>query len=180
LELNLASNRVSKIPANRIWPVMNSLLGLDLSNNEIGDNLEAGSFANLISLQRLDLRNNSVSVVPYQSLSDLNTIQYIFLDFNNITSLNRGAFGRLPIVFQLGLSHNNISRVSEKAFEGLLQLLHLNMSFNAISSIPTGAFHGLVSMRTLDLSHNNLERLDNKTHSILEDCLSLERVRHFD
>lgn len=50
-ELNLADNAVSKIPSGRIWPVMNALLQLDLSNNQIGDHLEPGSFANLISLQ---------------------------------------------------------------------------------------------------------------------------------
>lgn len=33
-----------------------------------------------------------------------------------------------------------------------------------------------MSLRTLDLSHNQLERLDNKTHGLLDDCLSLERV----
>ena len=38
-------------------------------------------------------------------------------------------------------------------------------------------FTGLVSMRLLDLSHNTLEKLDNKTHSLIEDCLSLEKVR---
>ena len=31
-------------------------------------------------------------------------------------------------------------------------------------------------MRMLDLSHNNLQQLDNKTHSLLGDCLSLEKV----
>lgn len=31
-------------------------------------------------------------------------------------------------------------------------------------------------MRLLDLSHNMLEKLDNKTHSLIEDCLSLEKV----
>lgn len=31
-------------------------------------------------------------------------------------------------------------------------------------------------MRLLDLSHNTLEKLDNKTHSLIEDCLSLEKV----
>ena len=37
-------------------------------------------------------------------------------------------------------------------------------------------FSGLVSLRTLDLSHNFIEKIDNKTHGLLDDCLSLERV----
>lgn len=35
---------------------------------------------------------------------------------------------------------------------------------------------GLVSTRLIDLSYNNLDTIDNKTHALLEDCLSLEKV----
>ena len=177
-ELNLADNKISKIPPHRTWPVMNALLSLDLSNNQLGceGGLEAGSFVNLISLQSLFLSNNSLSVVPWQALADMPSIQHIYFDQNFINELGRAAFGRLPVVFTLDLSRNNISSISDRAFEGLLQLLRLNLSSNAIEFIPPGAFHGLVSLRTLDLSLNSLEKLDNKTHSLLEDCLSLERV----
>ena len=93
-----------------------------------------------------------------------------------MTELRKAAFGHLPIVFELNLADNRIERVSVRAFEGLLQLLTLNLTNNKIGHIPNGAFQGLVSLRTLDLSRNELEKLDNKTHGLLDDCLSLERV----
>lgn len=93
-----------------------------------------------------------------------------------MTELNKGAFGRLPIVFELNLADNQIHNISKRAFEGFLQLLTLNLTNNNISHIPNGAFQSLVSLRTLDLSYNNLEKIDNKTHGLLDDCLSLERV----
>lgn len=65
---------------------------------------------------------------------------------------------------------------SKKAFEGLLQLITLNLSQNAIENIPTDAFFGLVSLRQMDLSNNFIEKLDNKSHSVFEDCLSLQEV----
>jgi len=174
----LSDNNITKIPPGRSWPVMNALLSLDLSNNRLGGDggLEEGAFANLISLQSLILSNNSISEVPWKALGDMPSVQHIYLNVNNISQLGRGAFGRLPVVFTLDLSNNNISSISDRAFEGLLQLLRLNLSSNVIEFIPPGAFHGLVSLRTLDLSFNLLERLDNKTHSLLEDCLSLERL----
>lgn len=52
----------------------------------------------------------------------------------------------------------------------------LDMSANQIRSIPSDAFVGLVSLRKLDLSFNQLRKLDNKTHGVLDDCLSLEKV----
>lgn len=66
---------------------------------------------------------------------------------------------------------------SSSAFDGLLQLLKLDLSMNQIQHIPSDAFTGLVSLRTMDLSYNQLKRLDNKTNGVLDDCLSLERVR---
>lgn len=95
---------------------------------------------------------------------------------NNLTKLDKAAFGRLPIVFELNLANNQIRNISNRAFEGLLQLLTLNFTNNRLSKIPNGAFQGLVSLRSLDLSYNQLEKLDNKTHGLLDDCLSLEKL----
>lgn len=104
------------------------------------------------------------------------SIDESFFQDNKLSSLSKAAFGKLPVVFELNLANNEISNVHESAFEGLLQLLNLNLSNNIIQHIPNGAFSGLVSLRTLDLSFNQLSRIDNKTNSLLEDCLSLEKV----
>uniref|UniRef100_A0A0A9XJQ4 Leucine-rich repeats and immunoglobulin-like domains protein 3 n=1 Tax=Lygus hesperus TaxID=30085 RepID=A0A0A9XJQ4_LYGHE len=173
--LYLNYNEINKIPA-RAWPTMNALLSLDLSDNYLEDNLERGSFTNLLTLRRLDLSRNYITEPPWESLADVSSLQYLHLQGNNLTSLGKGAFGKLPIVFELNLSENQIVNVSAKAFDGLLQLLKLNLSHNQIENIPNGAFQGLVSLQTLDLSQNMIETLDNKTHGVLDDCLSLERV----
>lgn len=174
--LDLAHNQVSSVPPRITWPSMNALLSIDLSHNQLGDSLERGAFANLLTLQRVDLSHNNLTRPPWEALNDLTTLQYIYMNNNELQELSRGAFGRLPVVFELDLSHNKIHNISNRAFEGLLQLLTLNLTANNITYIPNGAFQGLVSLRTLDLSHNHLEKLDNKTHGLLDDCLSLERV----
>lgn len=104
----------------------------------------------------------------------------------------------MPVVFELNLASNNIHNVTVKAFEGLLQLLVLNLKNNNLTRIPNGAFtgalfsfqtnlitikqieliSGLVSLRTLDLSGNRIERIDNRTHGLLDDCLSLDKVSY--
>ncbi|KAJ8895326.1 hypothetical protein PR048_000651 [Dryococelus australis] len=174
--LLLSRNALERIEPLTTWPTMNSLLLLDLSYNNLGDSLERGSFANLLTLQTLNLANNGLTMPPWECLIDMSTLQYLYLQENNLTYLSKGAFGRLPVVFELNLAHNNIHNISARAFEGLLQLLTLNLTGNDIRRIPNGAFQGLVSLRTLDLSHNRIEKLDNKTNSLLEDCLSLETL----
>ncbi|XP_061510197.1 toll-like receptor 6 [Anopheles gambiae] len=174
-ELNLSHNEIAEIP-EKTWPTMNSLLGLDLSHNRLGNNLARGSFAGLLTLQRLHLVSNGISTVPKDSFSDLGTMQYLYLAHNNISELPKGAFGRLPILFEVQLTDNGLETVADRAFDGLLQLLTLNMSRNVLRSVPNGAFFGLVSLRRLDLSHNLLTTIDNKTHGLLDDCLSLDEL----
>ncbi|XP_043785504.1 insulin-like growth factor-binding protein complex acid labile subunit [Apis laboriosa] len=174
--LDFSENWLEEIPTVDVWPTMNALLSLDLTGNRLGDNLKHGSFENLLTLRTLNLRSNNITKPPWEALSTLTSLQYLYMQDNELTELRKAAFGRLPIVFELNLADNRIERVSVRAFEGLLQLLTLNLTNNKISHIPNGAFQGLVSLRTLDLSHNELEKLDNKTHGLLDDCLSLERV----
>ncbi|XP_014224866.1 protein artichoke [Trichogramma pretiosum] len=174
--IDFSENLLEEIPTTEVWPSMNSLLHLDLSNNRLGDRLQHGSFQSLLTLRTLNLQSNGISKPPWEALSTLTSLQYVYLQYNNITQLNKAAFGKLPIVFELNLAYNQIQNVSERAFEGLLQLITLNLTSNDIQHIPNGAFRGLVSLTTLDLSHNQLEKLDNKTNGLLDDCLSLERV----
>ncbi|XP_045461578.1 protein artichoke [Harmonia axyridis] len=173
--LDLSNNQLTHLP-DKLWPSMNSLLELDLGNNQLADNLTSQSFSGLLTVQRLHLNNNGIQKPPYEALKTLSSLQYLYLQDNNITMLGKAAFGNLPVVFELNLANNSIRNVSVRAFDGLLQLLTLNLTNNNISYIPNGAFHGLVALTTLDLSHNKLEKLDNKTNGLLDDCLSLQRV----
>ncbi|XP_067213721.1 protein artichoke [Linepithema humile] len=174
--LDFSENLLEEIPSTDVWPSMNALLSLDLSRNRLGDNLQKGSFENLLTLRILNLQANNITKPPWQALSSLSSLQYLYLQDNYLTKLEKAAFGHLPIVFELNMANNRINNVTTRAFEGLLQLLTLNLTSNNISHIPNGAFQGLVSLRTLDLSYNKLEKLDNKTHGLLDDCLSLERL----
>ncbi|CAH2988165.1 unnamed protein product [Chilo suppressalis] len=174
-ELNFAHNNLSEIRANT-WPSMNALLRLNVSHNNIADNLESGSFSSLLTLQALDLSSNGVSRPPWEALNTMSSLQYLYLQDNNLTSLSKSAFGNLPTMFKLDLSRNMLSSIEQRSFNGMQQLLDLSLSGNMLEHIPNEAFKGLVALRKLDLSHNLLEKIDNKTNGLLDDCLSLEMV----
>jgi len=173
--LHMSHNEVSTIRGRQPWPVMNSLISLDLDFNMFGDNLERGRLDGLNVLQSLKLRGNKMTKPP-EALSSLQSLRTLNLDYNNFTFLKKKAFGRLPVVFNLTLSHNQINNISMSAFEGLLQLLSLDMNSNNLTYIPPGAFRTLVSLRHLDLSRNKIEKMENKTHGLLEDLVSLRTI----
>lgn len=77
--LDLSYNEFESLPP-KLWPSMNSLLSLDLSWNKLGDSLEKGSLMNLLTLQRLNLNYNGLSRAPYAALSDLASLQYLYLE----------------------------------------------------------------------------------------------------
>lgn len=80
--LDLSENEFESLPP-KLWPSMNSLLSLDLSRNKLGDNLEKGSFSNLLTLRRLNLNYNGITRAPYEAVSDLTALQYLYLEVSN-------------------------------------------------------------------------------------------------
>lgn len=77
--LDLSENLLEEIPSTDVWPTMNALLSLDLSRNRLGDNLQDGSFENLLTLRTLNLQANNVTKPPWQALGSLTSLQYLYL-----------------------------------------------------------------------------------------------------
>lgn len=71
---------ISTVPGT--WPAMNALISLDLSHNDLGDSLRRGSFSGLLTLQHLDLSYNNITRPPWESLTDLSTLQYLRFKVN--------------------------------------------------------------------------------------------------
>ncbi|XP_023321247.1 chaoptin [Eurytemora carolleeae] len=174
--LHISHNQIVDIKGKQSWPVMNSLISLNLDNNLIGDNLEGGKFDNLNSLQYLSLKYNNISKPPKEALASLRSLRVLNMDGNAIETLEKAAFGKIPALGVLSLSENNLKNISVQAFDGMLQIQNLTLRENNLTYISPGAFLGLVSLGMLDLSHNKLVKLENKTHGLLEDCLSLRKI----
>ena len=73
------NNSLREVP-EKTWPVMNALLSLDLSYNQIENNLRGFSFLGLLTMQTIYLNNNGISQIPYEALSEMKTLQYIHLE----------------------------------------------------------------------------------------------------
>lgn len=59
--LSLKNNEITEVPA-LTWPSMNAMLTLDLTGNRLADNLFGESFRNLLTLQKLNLNNNGITI----------------------------------------------------------------------------------------------------------------------
>lgn len=81
--LDFAENLLEEIPNVDVWPTMNALLTLDLSQNRLGDNLRGGSFENLLTLRVLNLRANNITKPPWEALSSLTSLQFLYIQVSH-------------------------------------------------------------------------------------------------
>ncbi|XP_053549434.1 podocan [Bombina bombina] len=128
--LKLKENDISSIPQDTLSG-MSKLKELYLSNNKLKFNsIYTGAWAELSSLQLLDLSANQLSYVP----SDLpETLEYLYLQSNRIFTVTDGAFESTPNIKRIFLRFNlfTAGSVKESAFIGLdkLQVLDIESKF---------------------------------------------------
>lgn len=109
-----------------------------LLNNKLSA-LPNWAFANLSSLQRLDLSNNFLDQLPRSIFEDLTNLTELQLRNNSIRTLDRDLLQHSPL------------------------LRHLDLSINGLAQLPPGLFDGLPALRSLSLRSNRLQNLDRLT-----------------
>ncbi|KAM4819858.1 leucine-rich repeat and transmembrane domain-containing protein 2 [Thomomys bottae] len=109
-----------------------------LLNNKLSA-LPTWAFANLSSLQRLDLSNNFLDQLPGTLFEDLGNLTELQLRNNSIRALDGGLLRPTP------------------------RLRHLDLSLNGLARLPPGLFDELPALRSLSLRSNRLQHLDRLT-----------------
>ncbi|MEE6495578.1 hypothetical protein FKM82_002087 [Ascaphus truei] len=127
--LRLKENDISSIPQETLAG-MSKLKELYLSNNKLKINsIYTGAWAELSSLQLLDLSVNQLSYVP----PDLpESLEYLYLQYNKIVTVTESAFESTPNIKGIFLRFNlfTAGSVKENAFQGLENLQVLDIESN--------------------------------------------------
>ncbi|XP_063990903.1 protein artichoke [Diachasmimorpha longicaudata] len=202
--LSLADNEVLSIPRH-ILSHLSLLRTLDLSRNRIG-RIDSDDFKYNPTLQHLSMAGNSISeMIPgslpplvrhlhvgrnhlnslNRTLRDLNQLEWLFLNSNELTSLDGelpasghnlkmlyaadNELTHLPTEFRylhrletLFLQHNNIH-----SLDGTLQkarrLKFLELSYNNLQKLTEEDFVEAEMLEDLELGHNSLKSLGGDT-----------------
>ncbi|XLR21441.1 hypothetical protein S83_049353 [Arachis hypogaea] len=153
---------------------------IDLSSKSLTGTVPAGLNDSLSQLTELDLSQNNLSG-PVPSLANLSFLQYVYLGYNNFTSIPHGCFHGLTSLQILRLRNNinlppwnfptdltahssqlrslylsstNLMASLPNISHSFPTLRYLDLSNNNLSSIPEGCFHNLTSFRGLSLANN--------------------------
>ncbi len=115
-------------------------------------------FHNLRQLDRLDLGENFLTVLPPIMFNGTLTVNDLNLEYNYLERLEASAFISLQ-PRRLYLSHNRIDSIDPKAFNGIDRLLELvDLESNRLQNLSE-AFGSLKKLRYLYVSKNNISEL---------------------
>ncbi|KAM5236479.1 leucine-rich repeat, immunoglobulin-like domain and transmembrane domain-containing protein 2 [Ctenodactylus gundi] len=94
--------------------------------------------------------------LPRESFINMTTLEYLWLNFNNVTVIHLGALDHLPGLRELRLQGNKLRSVPWTAFRATPLLRVLDLKHNRIDVLPERALQFLVHLTYLDLSSNRL------------------------
>ncbi|XP_020292254.1 connectin-like [Pseudomyrmex gracilis] len=138
------------------------------------DELAERAFSNLVSIQEISLKRNTIVVLHKYAFENMKNLAAIDLDENRISEINRDTFVNLPILRSLHLNRNNISNVHDRAFKYLNSLRELELSDNQIVVVKRDSFHGLSNLLRLDLSNNLISTIDERSFVEMPELVELK------
>ncbi|XP_063426080.1 reticulon-4 receptor-like 2 [Mytilus trossulus] len=97
----------------------------------------------------------------------------LYLDNNQLTSINGTAFQGLKSLLSLKLNKNLLASLDENVFHDLTALQDLYLDENQLTSLNGTPFQGLTSLISLKLQKNYLVMLDE---NVFEDLTALQHL----
>ncbi len=132
----------------------------NLSILHLGENklvhINQQAFSGLNKVKMLYISNVKVSVLPYV-LHDLNNISDLFLDRNQIFSLDRKLFGLKRELQSLFLFKSQIKNIEAEAFLNQQKMVSLRLDKNQLTNISSGMWKGLIRLERLSLESNAIK-----------------------
>ncbi|KAM6963808.1 leucine-rich repeat, immunoglobulin-like domain and transmembrane domain-containing protein 2 [Tautogolabrus adspersus] len=103
--------------------------------------LPQGSFSNVSALEFLWLNFNEITLMNIKSLEGLANLTELRLQGNKLTTVPWTAFQDTPKLKILDLKHNRLDVLPKQALRYLPALTYLDLSFNQLSVISKDVFH---------------------------------------
>lgn len=115
-------------------------------------------------IQVLDLRGNQLGVLVNRAFSSVGllNLQRIFLRNCSLTLVEKDAFHDLNIMVEVDLSHNQLHRFHPETFTNNEKLRSLSLSHNPLEKLEAHQFPPLPNLRSLELVKCQLEMVDKK------------------
>ncbi|XP_050084500.1 chaoptin [Anopheles aquasalis] len=130
-----------------------ALLSIQLNGNTLR-HLHGHAFLHQTSLQMVWLQDNRLTTLDRTLFAELVHLEKLCLRNNTLLALEPGTLDPLVRLRYLDLSHNRLTDLTEQLFRGLAELEELHLAHNQLAVLRPHVFGRLVGLRMLDLSYN--------------------------
>ena len=130
---------------------------LDLSFNKLTQFQNLGYCTSLITV---DLRQNAIKSLSYDSFNGMSNLQNLYLSKNALEAVNVGDLRGLTKLLVLHLDNNIISVIHPRSLSDLQQMSVLRLDNNRIKTLDNRSFYYLQQIKSLNLSYNLLEEIN--------------------
>lgn len=150
---------------------LTNLHQLNITRNNIS--LKGSEFSSLSSLEVLNLKLNGIKEIPVKQFSGLTKLREVYLDENQISSIDKKTFAENVELKIVSLSSNDIAELHYKTFASLTSLVELDLSLNRLTSLRMKLFERNGKLEQLHLIDNHLKFVES---NIFESLTSLARA----
>lgn len=160
------SNSVANYLPRRLDLIFN-LTGLTVEGTSLLK-IRSKAFVGLEQLQYLNLRNNYLTVIPYDGLYRLSQLKTLILQNNHIQELSSKVFRKNLKLERILLNNNHLKFIGPETFKNLKQLIFVELRFNKCLSY---FYIGINSIQNLNIEiafycENEIESIPEKINQL--------------
>ena len=155
-----------------------TLLFLDLSTNQLSQNITTSTVNCLTKLQYLNVSSNSIAGVSSDSFDSLTNLFTLDLSYNKLTYLPPALFYmKLNTLTTLKLQHNQLTEL-DIWFVFLKSIVYLDMSSNLIAkftntigfSTASSPYEQIMNAEIVDFRYNKFTKFDDTVLALYSVC----------
>ncbi|XP_030610848.1 leucine-rich repeat, immunoglobulin-like domain and transmembrane domain-containing protein 2 [Archocentrus centrarchus] len=126
-----------------------SLLCMETSMGQIPEDITH-------NFTKIRIENCHLTEIPQGSFSKVRALEFLWLNFNEITLMNMNSLEGLANLTELRLQGNKLTSIPWTAFQDTPKLKILDLKHNQLDVLPEHALRYLPALTYLDLSFNQL------------------------
>ncbi|CAL4117218.1 unnamed protein product [Meganyctiphanes norvegica] len=169
--LDLSHNNIKDLPMGLLKDIP-SLKVILLGHNHL-HSFPVNIFKNQKFLHVLDLSHNYFREAPTKAILELSALKVLNLSRNRLTSIENNQIPN-EALNKLYLQSNNIQSIDDSSFKRLQRLQTLDLSDNLLLKVPSIALSKLEMLELLILNKNNFTIIKSNTFSALKHLKILE------
>ena len=132
-----------------------------------------GAFSGLSRLRKLYIQQNQLTTIDGGTFAGLSALVELWLYRNRLSELSADALAELPLLERLVVWSNRLTELPSGVFTGLERLEELYLSDNQLATVAPGVFSDLAGLNTLSMQQNELAELSDGMFGGLYELLSL-------